>query len=163
MDVLRTQAKDELFALVWRDELLIAGGNAQTQARVGAGCIRGCNIDTVVRFLDGYGNEVHGWRADEACNEDINGVDEEDVGGVDLLYKAILHDRNAIAHRHGLNLVVGYIDSGSLEALVELVELGASRDAHLGVEVGQRLVHEEHLRLADDSTAEGDALALTAG
>ncbi|GMA87618.1 hypothetical protein GCM10025868_28680 [Angustibacter aerolatus] len=33
----------------------------------------------------------------------------------------------------------------------------------LGVEVRQRLVHEEHLRLADDRPAHRDALALTAG
>ena len=36
-------------------------------------------------------------------------------------------------------------------------------DAQLGVEVGERLVHEEHGGLADDGAAERDALALAAG
>ena len=36
-------------------------------------------------------------------------------------------------------------------------------DAELGVEVGERLVHEEDRRFADDGAAEGDALALAAG
>ena len=44
-----------------------------------------------------------------------------------------------------------------------LMMLGAGLDAQLGVEVRERLVHEEDLRAADDGAAEGDALALTAG
>ena len=46
---------------------------------------------------------------------------------------------------------------------MEARDLGAGLDAQLGVEVGQRLVHEEHGGLADDRPAEGDALALAAG
>ena len=46
---------------------------------------------------------------------------------------------------------------------MEARDLGAGLDAQLGVEVGQRLVHEEHGGLADDGPAEGDALALAAG
>ena len=42
-------------------------------------------------------------------------------------------------------------------------DLGAGLDAELGVEVRERLVHEEHGRLADDRPAERDALALAAG
>ena len=49
------------------------------------------------------------------------------------------------------------------EALVQLLDLGAHRDAQLGVEVGQRLVEQEHLRVAHDGAAHGDALALAAG
>ena len=41
--------------------------------------------------------------------------------------------------------------------------LGARLDAQLGVEVRERLVHQEHLRLADDRATERDALALAAG
>jgi hypothetical protein len=37
------------------------------------------------------------------------------------------------------------------------------RDAQLGVEVGQRLVHQERLRLADDGPAHRDPLPLPAG
>ena len=40
---------------------------------------------------------------------------------------------------------------------------GARLDAQLGVEVRQRLVHQEHARLAHDRPAHRDALALAAG
>ena len=50
-----------------------------------------------------------------------------------------------------------------LEPLVEPRDLGARLNAQLGVEVGQRLVHQEHRGLADDRAAERDALALAAG
>ena len=46
---------------------------------------------------------------------------------------------------------------------MEAGDLGARLDAQLGVEVRERLVHEEHGRLADDGAAERDALALATG
>ena len=67
------------------------------------------------------------------------------------------------AHRHRLDLVVGDVDDRRAEALVEAGDLGARLDAQLGVEVGERLVHQEDGRLADDRPAERDALALAAG
>ena len=67
------------------------------------------------------------------------------------------------AHRHGLDLVVGDVDDRRPEPLVEAGDLGAGLDAQLGVEVRERLVHEEDRGLADDRPAERDALALAAG
>jgi hypothetical protein len=46
---------------------------------------------------------------------------------------------------------------------VQLGDLHAHLDAQLGVQVGQRLVEQEHRRLAHDGAAHGHALALTAG
>ena len=46
---------------------------------------------------------------------------------------------------------------------MEAGDLGAGLDAQLGVEVGERLVHQEDGRLADDRPTERDALALPAG
>jgi hypothetical protein len=54
------------------------------------------------------------------------------------------------------------VDHGSLQVVVELDQLGAHLDAELGVEVGQRLVEEENLGLADDGAAHGYALSLAA-
>ena len=93
----------------------------------------------------------------------LRGVVVELLRGADLLEQAVAHDRDPLAHRHGLDLVVGDVDHRGAEALVEARDLGAGLDAQLGVEVGQRLVHEEHGGLADDGAAEGDALALAAG
>ena len=49
-----------------------------------------------------------------------------------------------------------------LQPLVQLLDLGAHLHAQLGVEVRQRLVEQEHLRVADDGPAHGHALALAA-
>ena len=48
-------------------------------------------------------------------------------------------------------------------ASLELLELLAGRRAQLGVEVRERLVEQEDLRLADDRARERDPLALAAG
>ena len=42
-------------------------------------------------------------------------------------------------------------------------DLGAGLDAQFCVEIGERFVHQEHGRLADDRPTEGDALALPTG
>ena len=46
---------------------------------------------------------------------------------------------------------------------MELGDLGTHLHTELGVEVGERLVHEEDLGLTRDSAAHGNALTLTAG
>ena len=87
----------------------------------------------------------------------------EDLRRADLLEQAFVHDGDPLAHRHRLDLVVGDVDDGRLEPLVESRDLGARLDAQLGVEVGERLVHQEHRGLAHDGATERDALALAAG
>ena len=47
--------------------------------------------------------------------------------------------------------------------VAQLDDLGAHLVAELGVKVGERLVHEEHLGAAHDGAADGDTLALAAG
>ena len=84
-------------------------------------------------------------------------------GRVDLLELAHAHDGDAVAHRHRLDLVVRDVDRRRAELALELRDLGAHLDAQLGVEVRERLVHQEHLRLADDRAAHRDALPLAAG
>ena len=46
---------------------------------------------------------------------------------------------------------------------MQALDLDAHLRAQLGVEVGQRLVEQEHLRVAHDAAAERDALLLAAG
>ena len=45
---------------------------------------------------------------------------------------------------------------------MQLLDLGAHLHAQLGIEIGERLVEQEHLRVAHDGAAHGDALALAA-
>ncbi len=81
----------------------------------------------------------------------------------DLLDHAVAHHDDLVGHRHRLDLVVRHVDRGRLEPLVQFLDLGAHLHAQLRIEVRQRLVEEEHLRVAHDRAAHGDALALAAG
>ena len=106
---------------------------------------------------------VHLRRADKAGHEEILREIVEVLRRIVLLHDAILHQHDARAHGHGLGLIVGDVDEGGLEALVELGDLRAHLHAQFGVQVGQRLVHQKHLWLAHDGAAQGHALALAAG
>ena len=80
-----------------------------------------------------------------------------------LLEQPIAHDRDAVAHGHGLDLVVGDVDRGRPQALMQAGDVRARLDSELGVEVRERFVHEEDRWLADDGPSERDALPLPAG
>ena len=108
------------------------------------------------------GQEVHGGRPDEACHEQVGGAVVELERGPDLLHHAVVHHDDLVGHGHGLDLVVGDVDRGGLQPLVQGLDLRPHRDAQLGVEVRQRLVEQEHLRVAHDRAAHGDPLALPA-
>ncbi len=58
---------------------------------------------------------------------------------------------------------MGDVDHRRGESGVQAGNLGAGGGAELRVEVGERLVKKENFRLAHESAADGDALALTAG
>ena len=81
----------------------------------------------------------------------------------DLLDAAGVHDHHAVGERHRFDLVVRDVDRGSADLLVHFLDLGAHLHAQLGVQVGQRLVEQEHLRIAHDRAPHGHALALAAG
>ncbi len=85
------------------------------------------------------------------------------VGRADLLDTAMVHHHDAIGKRHRLDLVVGHVDRRGADLLVHLLDLDPHLHPQLGVEVGQRLVEQKHLRVAHDGAAHGHALALAAG
>ena len=74
-----------------------------------------------------------------------------------------IHHDNPGAHCHGFHLVVGDINHRRLEPLVQLDDLAAHLDAHLGIEVRERFIEEENLGLPHDRASHSDALALAAG
>jgi hypothetical protein len=74
----------------------------------------------------------------------------------------VAHDANAVTHGHRFDLVVCDVDHGRAEPGVEFGNPRARGDAHFGVEIGKRFVEKEHLRLAHDRAADGDALTLPA-
>ncbi len=87
----------------------------------------------------------------------------EEVRRADLLDLALVHHHHAIGERHRLDLIVRDVDRGGAHLLVHALDLGAHLHAQLGVEIGERLVEQEDLRIAHDRAAHGDALALPAG
>ncbi len=88
---------------------------------------------------------------------------------VDLLRRAGLHDlshvhdRQPVAHLHGLGLVVRHIDERRLQPLMQADDLVAQLCPHFCVQVRQRLVEQEHDRLAHHRPPQRHALALAAG
>ena len=80
-----------------------------------------------------------------------------------LLEDAVPHDRDPVSHRHRLHLVVRDVDRRRLELVLDPRHLGAHLDAQACVEVRERLVHQEHARLADDRATHRNALSLAAG
>ena len=113
------------------------------------------------RDLDRH--EVHGRRSDEAGDEQVDRVVVELLRAADLLQLPLAHHGDAVAERHRLGLVVGHVDGRGLEAVLDPRDLGAHLHPQLRVEVRERLVHQERLRLANDRPAHRDPLALPAG
>ena len=61
-----------------------------------------------------------------------------------------------------LLLVVGHVDGRDPELALDRADLVAQRDADLGVERGQGLVEQQHLRLDGERPRERDPLLLAA-
>ena len=108
------------------------------------------------------GQQVHRGRADEPGHELVHRVVVELAGRGALLQPPAAQHRHPVPHRHRLDLVVGHVDGGDAQPALELGDLAPGLHPELGVEVGQRLVHQEHLRLADDGAAHRDPLPLAA-
>ena len=108
--------------------------------------------------------DVHRRATDEPGDEQVHRSPVELARHTDLLQQAVLQHRDPIAHRQRLDLVVGHVHGRDVRAAgcSELIWV-AGLDAQLRVEVRQRLVHQEHLRVADDRAPHRHALALTAG
>jgi len=79
-----------------------------------------------------------------------------------LAQAALVQHGDALPHRHRFHLVVRHVDHGGPELAVEFEELGPHLRPQLGVEVRERLVEEEHLRLAHDGPPQRRPLALAA-
>ena len=112
--------------------------------------------------LDVADEEIHRWRPDETGDEQAPGIVVDVVGRADLLQPAIAHHADAIAHGHGLDLIVRDEDHRRVQALLEIDQLRTQRHPQGGIERGQRFVEQEARRVTDDRLGGGDALALAA-
>ena len=120
-----------------------------------------CELDRAVG--DVRLDEVHRGRADEGGDEEVDRMLVEVLRRIHLLDAPVAHHRHALAERHRLDLVVRHVDGRHSEPLVQPRELGAHAHAELGVEVRERLVHQERRRLAHDRPAHRHPLPLPSG
>jgi hypothetical protein len=78
-----------------------------------------------------------------------------------LLQLAVQQHRHPVSHGHRFHLVVGHVDGGRAQAPLQAGDLRARAQPQLRVQVGQRLVHAEHLGVTHDRSSHGHALTLT--
>ena len=83
-------------------------------------------------------------------------------GVPELLDLAGMHDRDPVAHRERLFLVVGHVHEGDPDLVLDALELDLELAAQLEVEGTERLVEEQHVRSVDQGPREGDPLLLPA-
>ena len=69
---------------------------------------------------------------------------------------------DAIGDRHGFDLVMRDMDCGQSQRYDQRAQPGARFLAQLGVEIGQRLVKQDHRGLINERASDGDALLLAA-
>ena len=76
--------------------------------------------------------------------------------------RGLVHDDDAVGYRHRFRLVVRHVDDGERQSLLQLADLLAHLPAQPRVEVGQRLVEQQHGGLEHQRARHGDALLLSA-
>ena len=112
--------------------------------------------------LDRPFDQVHRRGADERGDEQIHGSSEQALRRVDLLEETVAQHGHTIPEGHRLHLVVRDVHGGGPKSLVQTSELGPHLNPKLGVQVGERLVHQEGDGFADHRPPHRHALPLTA-
>ena len=122
----------------------------------------GVNGETAVGRLDDLaGQEVH--VPDEVSHERRQRPVVDRARLVDLLDHAVGHDRDPVRHGQRLTLVVGDVDEGDADLVLDALELDLHLLAELQVERAQRLVQQQHPRVHHQRPGQRDALLLAAG
>ena len=116
-----------------------------------------------LRRSDPRREEIHPRRTDELCDEPVLRRVVQVHWRAHLLDAPGVEDDDPVRERHRLHLVVRHIDHGRPDLLVQTCNLEAHLHAQRRVEVRQRLIEQEHVRIADDRPADRDALPLAAG
>ena len=83
-------------------------------------------------------------------------------GRPDLLDFAGAQDRDAVRDRERLLLIVRHVDRREPERLLQLADLHPHLGPQLRVQIGQRLIEQQHCRFDDEHAGDRDALQLPA-
>jgi len=78
-----------------------------------------------------------------------------------LAYHTLAHHRNAIGQGKRFRLVVGYINRGDPDLLLQTPDLTAHQYPHLRVEIAERLVQQQQPRSQHQRSGKRHALLLT--
>ena len=101
--------------------------------------------------------------ADEGGDEGRLRVVVEGVAVRHLFDHPLAHHRDVVGHGQGLALVVGDVDEGDADPLLDGAQLRAHVLAQLEIERGERFVEQQHVRFGGEGAGDGDPLALPAG
>ena len=88
---------------------------------------------------------------------------------IDIPRRALLNDHagvhhgDDVGHRQRFDLIVGDVESRDAQAALQLAQLEAHALAQFGIEITERLVQEQHLRLAHQRAGQREPLLLPAG
>ena len=96
-------------------------------------------------------------------HERVGRMGEDLLGRADLLDLPLAHDHNPIRHSQGLRLIVGHVEDGASHLPVQAADLPAHLDFQGGIQVGQRLIHQEKGRLVGQRPGDGHPLLLASG
>ncbi len=103
-------------------------------------------------------NQIHSGRNYETSNEKIGRTVIEIKWCAHLLYNTTVHHDNSVRHGHGFHLIMGNINHCRVKAVMPSFNLGSHLYAKLRIEVGQGLIEEKHVRVANNGAPHGDAL-----
>ena len=78
-----------------------------------------------------------------------------------MLYTAFAHEHNAVGQGHGLDLVMGDINHGLAQVLVQAFDFAAHLITQLGIQVRQWFIEKVEPCIAHHRTANRHALQLS--
>ena len=119
--------------------------------------------ETAVSLLELRHDEVHLGTADEARDEEVGRVLVQLLRLSNLLELAFAQHGHPVAHRHCLHLIVRDVDRGGPDFPLNAGDLSSHLRSQLGVEVRERLVHQEDLGVAHDRPSHRHPLPLASG
>ena len=85
------------------------------------------------------------------------------LGRAFILDAAVIYHHHMIGQRHGFFLVVGHVDEGGADALLDRLQFILHLAPQLEIERAQRLVEQQHCGFHHQSAGQGHALPLAAG
>src|SRR5207253_4910380 len=112
--------------------------------------------------VDATFQKIHRRTADETGDEAVGWLSIQIQRRVDLLNPSEVENDDAVAEGHRLDLVVGHVNHGCVETVMQPRNLGARLQAELRIEIRQRFVEQKRCRLANEGASESDALPLSA-